>query len=65
MRAGVIDYWIVNLVGRELEVYRDPVAAPLAPFGWQYGPRKPLATAGVISALANPSADISIADLMP
>src|SRR5947209_7577198 len=24
--AGIADYWIVNLVGRQLEVHRDPVA---------------------------------------
>ena len=64
-RAGVMDYWIVNLVDRQLEVYRDPVAAPLAPFGWQYGQRQALAASGAISPLAVPSASISIADLMP
>jgi Uma2 family endonuclease len=64
-RAGVMDYWIINLVDRELEVYRDPVVAPRAPFGWQYGQRQALTASGVISTLANPSAAISAADLMP
>jgi Uma2 family endonuclease len=64
-RAGVMDYWIVNLVDGELEVYRDPVAAPLAPFGWQYGPRQALIATGTIAALAVPSAGISVADLLP
>jgi Uma2 family endonuclease len=64
-RAGVMDYWIVNLVDGALEVYRHPVAAPLAPFGWQYGQRQSLTANGIISALANPSAGISVADLMP
>jgi Uma2 family endonuclease len=64
-RAGVMDFWIVNLVDRELEVYRDPVAAPRAPFGWQYEQRQSLPASGIISALANPSAGISVADLMP
>lgn len=64
-RAGVMDYWIVNLVDGELEVYRDPVAAPRAPFGWQYGRPQSLTANGIISALANPSAAISVADLMP
>ena len=62
---GTLDYWIVNLVDRELEVYRDPVAAPLAPFGWQYGPRQALTATGTIAALVVPSAGISVADLMP
>jgi Uma2 family endonuclease len=64
-RAGIMDFWIVNLVDRELEVYRHPVAAPLAPFGWRYGQRQALAATGAISALAAPSASISVADLMP
>ena len=54
-RAGVMDYWIVNLVDRQLEVYRGPVAAPSAPFGWLYGRRQVLAATGIISALAVPS----------
>jgi Uma2 family endonuclease len=64
-RAGIMDYWIINLVDRELEIHRDPVAAPLAPFGWQYRPRQAITTNGTISALAAPSAGISVADLMP
>src|ERR1051325_11287237 len=35
-RGGVNDYWIVNLVDRVLEVYRDPMPHPAAPCGWQY-----------------------------
>lgn len=64
-RARVMDYWIVNLVDRELEVYRHPVAAPRASFGWQYGQRQALTANGITSALAKPSAAISVADLMP
>ena len=30
-RAGIADYWVVNLVDRVLEAYREPVAAPAAP----------------------------------
>src|SRR5499433_133724 len=35
--AGLADYWVLNLVARVLEVYREPVADPAAPFGWRYG----------------------------
>ncbi len=35
-RAGLADYWIVNLPERALEVYRDPEPDPAAPFGWRY-----------------------------
>lgn len=32
-RAQLRDYWIVNLVERVLEVYRDPVPSVDAPYG--------------------------------
>jgi Uma2 family endonuclease len=35
-RAGLADYWIVNLVDRVLEVYREPVRDTAAAFGWHY-----------------------------
>src|SRR6266567_1502940 len=35
-RADVPDYWIVNLVDRILEVYREPVADVTALLGWAY-----------------------------
>src|SRR5438876_341374 len=34
-RAGVADYWIVNLVDHVVEIYRDPVRDPSAEFGWR------------------------------
>ena len=34
-RAGIADYWILNLVERVLAVYRQPVADPEARFGWR------------------------------
>ena len=35
-RAGLADYWIVNLIDRVLEVYREPGSDPDTPFGWRY-----------------------------
>jgi Uma2 family endonuclease len=64
-RAGIADYWIVNLVDRQLEVYRDPVADPLAPFGRRYAQQLVLGAAGLVSPLAAPSARVSVADLLP
>src|SRR5919109_2157297 len=34
-RAGIVDYWIVNLEDRVVEVYRDPGPDLTAPFGWR------------------------------
>ncbi|HWE02744.1 MAG TPA: Uma2 family endonuclease [Tepidisphaeraceae bacterium] len=36
-RFGIADYWIVNLVDRQLEIYREPVADPLHRFRFRYG----------------------------
>ena len=35
-RAGIADYWILNLVDRVLEVYHEPREDPAARFGWRY-----------------------------
>ena len=36
-RAGITEYWIVNVRERRLEVFGDPVPDRAAPFGWRYG----------------------------
>jgi Uma2 family endonuclease len=63
-RAGVADYWIVNLVDRCLEIHREP--APSATPGlWEYRAIQRLGPDGVASPLAVPTARILVADLLP
>jgi Uma2 family endonuclease len=64
-RAGIQDYWIVNLVDRVLEVYRDPMPDPSAVYGWRYGSLTSVSPPGAVSPLAFPSARIAVADLLP
>jgi Uma2 family endonuclease len=64
-RAGLDDYWLVNLVDRVLEVYREPVRNPEAPFGWRYARREVLDPAMLATPLAAPRAGIRVADLLP
>ena len=64
-RAGLDDYWVVNLVDRVLEVYREPVPDPDAPFGWRYARREVLDPSMRVTPLAAPSAAIRVADLLP
>ena len=64
-RAGLADYWIVNLPERALEVYRDPELDPAAPFGWRYRPVTVLERGASVSPLALPGRRIPIADLLP
>jgi Uma2 family endonuclease len=64
-RAGMPDYWIVNLVDRVLEVHRQPVPSRSAPSGWTYAALRTLGPTDVVSPLAVPSARIPVADLLP
>jgi Uma2 family endonuclease len=64
-RAGVTDYWIVNLVDRVLEVYREPVRAPSRRGGWKYASVRLLRRSSTITPLAAPRARIRVAALLP
>ena len=64
-RAGIADYWIVNLVDEVLEVYRQPTRAPSRPYGWKYESVRLLKRNARVSPLARPRARIRVADLLP
>jgi Uma2 family endonuclease len=64
-RATIQDYWIVNLVDRVLEVYRDPGPDPSAPYGWRYQSVATLAAPAVVAPLAFSAGRIAVADLLP
>jgi Uma2 family endonuclease len=64
-RASIADYWVVNLVERVLEVYREPIAAPTAPYGFRYRSVTRLSPPATVAPLAAPSAAIPVADLLP
>jgi Uma2 family endonuclease len=64
-RAGVPDYWIVNLVERVIEVYREPVADPSAPWGWRYGSVETLSPPSRVTPLAVPIGPIAVGALLP
>ncbi len=64
-RAGLPDYWILNLVDGVLEVYRQPAPSSSAPFGWAYSEVRSLGMPDLISPLAAPEARIPVAALLP
>jgi len=64
-RAGLADYWILNLEARVLEVYREPIEDASATYGWRYGSREVLAVGSHVSPLAAPDATVRVADLLP
>lgn len=64
-RAEIQDYWIVNLVDRVLEVYRDPGPDASAAYGWQYRSVTTLAPPAVVVPLAFPAVQLAVDDLLP
>ena len=64
-RAGVADYWLVNLVKRVLEVRRVPMGWPSAPYGWRYRDVHMAGSSASVAPLAAPATRIAVADLLP
>jgi Uma2 family endonuclease len=64
-RAGIADYWIVNLVDELLEVYREPVRAPAGHGDWKYDVVRVLGRQAIVTPLAAPRARIRVAALLP
>jgi Uma2 family endonuclease len=64
-RAGIADYWIVNLVDGQLEVYRNPRPNPAQQYGYEYADTMILNVADSASPLCEPSVVISVGDLLP
>ena len=61
-RAGITDYWIVNLINRQLEIFRDP--API-PGGHAYKTLLTLFDGDSIAPLSAPNSAIAVAELFP
>ena len=55
--AGIRDYWVVDINGRRLLVYRDPQAG-------DYATQQAFGPADAVSPLAVPTAVVRVADLL-
>src|SRR5579885_182049 len=64
-RAGIPEYWIVNLVQNQLEVRRDPQPDPANPRRFRYTQTIILKAGDTIAPLAAPQALVAVADLLP
>jgi Uma2 family endonuclease len=63
--AGVDEYWIVDLKGRVVEVYRQPVAdAAQADFGHRYRECQKFVAGQSIAPLAAPEHQVGVAELL-
>jgi Uma2 family endonuclease len=64
-RAGLSDYWVLNLVDRVLEVYREPAPDSAAPFGWRYARSEVFSASARVTPLAAPGSSIPVSHLLP
>jgi Uma2 family endonuclease len=59
----VPDYWIVNLLDLQLEVYREPIADASQDYGWRYATVTIHKPGDFVSPVARPELHIAVADL--
>jgi Uma2 family endonuclease len=64
-RAGIADYWILNLIARVLEVHREPLSPGPARRHWSYSVIETLGAGATVTPLAASAAVIRVADLLP
>ena len=64
-RAGVEDYWIVNLPDGVLEVHRQPAPMADQPLGHHYRSIIRLTKADTVSPLALPDAVVAVSKMLP
>ncbi|MBI1733653.1 MAG: Uma2 family endonuclease [Candidatus Rokubacteria bacterium] len=64
-RAGIPEYWIVDLVNRALEVRRRPRPSRTARYGWRYRDVRVLPPDATVAPLAAPAAAVRVAELLP
>ncbi|MCS7265267.1 MAG: Uma2 family endonuclease [Armatimonadetes bacterium] len=66
-KAGIQEFWLLNLKERRLEVYREPVVMPDQPFGFGYRSLRIYLPDETVSPLAKPEAKVKVEveDLLP
>ena len=63
--AGVPEYWVLDVTGRQLVVFRDPQPLAAALGAVAYQTRLALAAADGVSPLHAPNVTVAVADLLP
>lgn len=64
-RAGLPDYWIVNLPERRVEVYRDPEQVPGPPQRWRYKTITHHTSGQGVAVLQRPSVVLDVDAMLP
>lgn len=63
-KAGIPEYWIVNLREQQLEVYRVPTPREDLPFGYGYAQVSILRVGDVVQPLAKPEPGIPVSQIL-
>jgi Uma2 family endonuclease len=63
--AGVADYWVVDLVNRQVHIFRGPQPLPSGLGATAYRTHKTFGPTDQVSPLAAPGASITVSDLLP
>src|SRR6185437_10642870 len=63
--ARIADYWVLDLAGRRLIVYRDPAPLPAGLGATAYRSQQALSPTDHVSPLAAPNSSILVNDLFP
>lgn len=64
-KASIPDYWIVNLIDRQVEIRRNPAPMAGQPYGHGYKNITIFTQAEIVSPLAAPQATVRVSDLLP
>ncbi len=63
--AIVPEYWVLDLLNRQLHVFRGPLADAAAPGGHRYETSQTIQADGIVSPLAVPDATICVQEMLP
>jgi Uma2 family endonuclease len=63
--AGILDYWVLDVDGRQLFVFRDPAPLPAGLGATAYQTRLTFGPADAVAPLAAPNSPVKVADLLP
>ena len=62
--AGISDYWVLDVNGRELHIFRDHASDSVSVTGFRYSNHRTLDSGATISPLAAANAVVQVADLL-
>jgi Uma2 family endonuclease len=63
-RAGIPEYWIVNLKEQLLEIYREPIPLEETPFGYGYRIREIRRPGETVHSLIKPDVALAVSELL-